>query len=660
MKYIFPLLFIFSIIGLKAQVFIDHVNNNCPDADILTACIGDGSYYTGQFAFKTYNHSCQTDTLTGIVRIYRNLRGEYLVDDFSFGLWPQCFGVDGPSGTLRLNINCSDVSGVTGTDNFGDVWSTGQVEYTGHSLILSWFNTYPDYGTTELTPLDGRAILPPSGALDFEYDFEWSNGQSGQSIDVYEPGNYSVTVTDEQGVYGTAEIVVVEDPTVFLPICSGEILDVGYFMDYNENGVREADEPRVEPGEEYIDLDPNYSYRSIENNLLERYVLHPGSFTFNDVHPFLNITNLPSPLDIEKDAGLTSLNLGLISSADVLSADVSISSSGPLRCWWGAVFYIKVKNTGSVAFNDRVTINYDPAISYIGSDRPTAEESSGIVSWDLNLEHHGETQTILLYLRMPSQEYIGELLCLTPEYLADTKSSEAFCFELTCSYDPNDKHGTPFRGGKNPTYNGEEINYTIRFENLGNDTAFDIRVEDSIGDLFDLNSFRFIQSSHKVTRYYTTSDRRIVFEMDDIQLPSVEQDTVQNKGFVQFSISPLEDLSIGTELHNTAGIFFDFNDPVITNTTRHTLEEDLLSSNNNIGLKNDFDFALVPNPARHSITLESLNSIDYCVFINAQGQQVKKQSNSFSSIDISALAPGFYLVLAYSGESYSKQRLIIF
>jgi len=45
-----------------------------------------------------------------------------------------------------------------------------------------------------------------------------------------------------------------------------------------------------------------------------------------------------------------------------------------------------------------------------------------------------------------------------------------------------------------------------------------------------------------------------------------------NKGFVIFMIKPKPNLANGTTILNTAGITFDFNEPVITNTVLNTIQ----------------------------------------------------------------------------------------
>ena len=62
---------------------------------------------------------------------------------------------------------------------------------------------------------------------------------------------------------------------------------------------------------------------------------------------------------------------------------------------------------------------------------------------------------------------------------------------LNCAYDPNDKLVHP-TGVQEEGYTlfGEELEYTVRFQNIGTDTAFNIRIEDQLDDDLDWNTFR--------------------------------------------------------------------------------------------------------------------------------------------------------------------------
>ena len=648
-RFLIPLVCLFCV-NAFSQIYIDHVDNDCPQADLLKVCLGDEVNYEGQFAYKTYDHLCGDDTITGTVRVFRNQLGEYFVDDFSFGTWKRCFDLDyGPSGTLRLFIECGEVVDLNGTDNYGDVWGTSLIRYTGTSVILSWFNTYPEFGTTELTPIDGRPINEPEDLFNSEYNFQWSTGEVTQTIQVTDPGTYSVTVEGPNGFNESTTLDVLEDDTVFDESCSDRILEVLYFLDRNQNGIRDSEDKVLTPGDQYIEFDPSVKYKSIELNTSELYVLGNTLYRIQDVHPAMDISNDPSELIFRPEIGVSRLDIGLYEAEESATATLDITSTAIERCNAVVPFRIKIRNTGTTPFEERVRISYPPELTYINADLDPAAVSDEIVEWDIVLEEHGDELEIILLLQMPSVDFLGEIFCLTPDYGNNTRSIDAFCFELVCAYDPNDKHGTPFRGDRNFTLFEEELKYTIRFENLGNDTAFNVRIEDQLSDMFDLDSYKFIQSSHTVTRQYIRSDRTLIFDFKNIQLPSIEQDSVANKGFVQFSIRPLGTLPEESELLNDAGIFFDLNDPIITNETQHTLVSELETSSTLDLNRGSVQLLINPNPVldrlQYAILDKSLPQVKSSRVVDLTGRHVHVSSYRDDSIDVSNLQDGIYILI---------------
>jgi len=62
------------------------------------------------------------------------------------------------------------------------------------------------------------------------------------------------------------------------------------------------------------------------------------------------------------------------------------------------------------------------------------------------------------------------------------------------------------------------------------------------------------------------------FTFENIMLPDSNVNLIASNGFMKFKIGLKENLSPGTVIHNSAGIYFDFNAPVITETVFHTIE----------------------------------------------------------------------------------------
>ena len=87
-------------------------------------------------------------------------------------------------------------------------------------------------------------------------------------------------------------------------------------------------------------------------------------------------------------------------------------------------------------------------------------------------------------------------------------------------------------------------------------------------------------------------------------LPDSASNEAASHGFVQFTISQKEDLPIGTEIYNEAAIFFDFNAPVITNKTLHTIGEDFITVSVGPSLRPDISIKVYPNPFDNVTTFE--------------------------------------------------------
>jgi uncharacterized repeat protein (TIGR01451 family) len=147
-----------------------------------------------------------------------------------------------------------------------------------------------------------------------------------------------------------------------------------------------------------------------------------------------------------------------------------------------------------------------------------------------------------------------------------------FCLEVTFAYDPNDKQGFPLGyGDENYIKPNQDIDYMIRFQNTGTDTAFNVVLVDTLDEHFNLATLRPGAGSH---HYEFESDGNgvIRFVFNDIMLPDSNVNVEGSQGFVKFRISQQADLAPGTKLHNQAAIYFDFNPPIFTNETTHTIE----------------------------------------------------------------------------------------
>ena len=148
---------------------------------------------------------------------------------------------------------------------------------------------------------------------------------------------------------------------------------------------------------------------------------------------------------------------------------------------------------------------------------------------------------------------------------------EMDCHEIIASFDPNDKAVNP-EGytDKHFITPKDELEYMIRFQNTGTDTAFTVVIRDSISEHLDLSTLTSGASSHKYKfKIYGTGVAEWTF--NNILLPDSNVNEPKSHGFIKYKINQKKNLEQGTVIENRAGIFFDMNPPVITNTTMNTV-----------------------------------------------------------------------------------------
>jgi uncharacterized repeat protein (TIGR01451 family) len=146
---------------------------------------------------------------------------------------------------------------------------------------------------------------------------------------------------------------------------------------------------------------------------------------------------------------------------------------------------------------------------------------------------------------------------------------------VTGSFDPNDKkenHGGKIT--KTAIMSGEKLQYTIRFQNTGNDTAFNISVKDTLDNKLDWNSLEMINASHSYQ--LSVKDGICAWKFDDIKLPDSNRNEPLSHGSISYSIAVKQDAATGGTIQNKAFIYFDYNLPIVTNVENTSIITQLL------------------------------------------------------------------------------------
>ncbi len=279
------------------------------------------------------------------------------------------------------------------------------------------------------------------------------------------------------------------------------------------------------------------------------------------------------PVQLAGPADTAKIDLPLRAVEDCPYLSVNLATPILRRCFENK-YAIVFKNEGTATAPDaKIEVTLDSLFEFVSATLPVFSQKGLVYTFNLGDLAAGQTGKFWIIIKVSCLANLGKWHCLTakifPETICQTELpnlTENFeCRQNIGSFDPNDK--TAFVGGiENPgmVSPGAEIEYFIRFQNTGTDTAFRVVVEDRLPASLDLTTLKPLVSSHPFL-LELRGDRAVRFVFENILLPDSNINEAASHGFVKFRVSQNADLPLGTAIKNEADIFFDYNLPVRTN-----------------------------------------------------------------------------------------------
>ena len=215
-----------------------------------------------------------------------------------------------------------------------------------------------------------------------------------------------------------------------------------------------------------------------------------------------------------------------------------------------------------------------------------------------------------------------------------------YCYSVINSHDPNLKEVYP--ANFKPGYDGY-LTYTVHFQNTGSAQAFNIRLVDTLDAKLDLKTFEVLNYSHANTVSLTGNVMRVKYP--NIMLSDSTTYEKASHGFIQYRIKPLAPISEEHQIKNTAYIYFDYNEAVVTNTT-------ISKTNKSLGIHEEKELGLrvYPNPTENLLNFErtsyTINTVNVSI-VSVNGQVLFTNSLELSNkqtVDLTNFAPGVYFV----------------
>ncbi len=354
-----------------------------------------------------------------------------------------------------------------------------------------------------------------------------------------------------------------------------------FFLDINENKILDNGEPflslfslEVNPGNLII-------YGNQENGGKIYRLDGTYTFSFNQtLFPNWELTTDSASYTLTlADSSVDTIYFGVKALNDISNVN-SIIAAPPTRCNEFITFDVLAHNDGTTTTSGTLWFQIDDDIEEVEYvDPPDTIIAPDTYGWYFTDLYPGASVLRKINLKIPGPlEFpLGDNLYFNSwaNYTDVNGEHDAGSFNyitsVFCSYDPNDKLVNPVYPN-NYALMGEDLVYTIRFQNTGNAEAYDVIIRDTLDENLDPTTFRVISSSHEeVLSTSLAENKYLTFSFHDIYLPDSTTNFEGSQGYVAYRIRALEGISEETVINNTAGIYFDFNPPIITNTTENVM-----------------------------------------------------------------------------------------
>lgn len=334
------------------------------------------------------------------------------------------------------------------------------------------------------------------------------------------------------------------------------------YLDADSNGVQNGAEHGLGNRKVLLLPDSIYAYTDYQGKFF--YYADPGNYTLQYCSDTVyTLTSTPSVYNFTvTNTPQSGFNFGLYKMPSY--QHTFYGSWQHMRCNQNTYTYWSIYNPEDVVHNGVVTLIHSPNLIVTSTSIPPTSVNGDTMVWNYSAN---PLQTLNCGVTFMCPSAGQSVWYNYTDQIANHTYHYTFSGVVACSWDPNDKSVYPAETPSAPaTLNTETLEYNINFQNTGNDTAFQVVIDDTLSAFLDLESFEIIASSHAMTANLDYPNRIVSFRFENILLPDSNVDEPGSHGFVRYRIKALQGIPDSSEVTNTGYIYFDFNPAVITNT----------------------------------------------------------------------------------------------
>ena len=453
-----------------------------------------------------------------------------------------------------------------------------------------------------------------------------------------------------------------------------EVITGRIFHDLNVNGVHDANEPAFTDGGLVTSGTGNVA--STMMNQFGRYAIVVGTGSFSSSfrpnnQSYFAVQPAAHPTQFTTLGQVDTVDFAVQFNAGHPDVQAVLISKNIFRPGMNAFYEVIVRNIGTDTVSGSVSLVPDSRMQYLTSAPLHDYSSNDSIFWN--------------YVQLPPlqvKKYLVKFLLATPPVITfgDRVKSHVSIYSangdenpfnnfvdaidtIWGSFDPNDmwvdKEKLLVSELRDSTY----LQYRIRFQNTGNDTAFNVVVYDTLEENFNRGSLQMTDISHtwEMTRW---GNDILEWRFSNILLPDSNIDEPGSHGHILFDVLANEHLVPGETVSNAAAIVFDFNVPVLTNTVTTSIVQPVGFEHLEI---TQMEFDIHPNPASDVLQIavdENLSSLPLQLLLLGIDGQVMKSIpvNSCNiSFELDQLADGVYLaeLKDEAGNPVSRVKKIV-